>query len=170
MDDLLVRLRGSFEERGVEFLGHLDGESDLVEKAVKEADIVCCCVSRKSGSLSGRTPLFDGSSLKPGCHVNSVGSFTSDTREVDGEVLRRAKGRITIDDAGANSVGDFSIESWKETETQLLGEFLNFKNEGGVSKGGETGDISFFKSVGVGWLDIVAGGVVVRNANKIEGS
>ena len=94
--------------------------------------------------------------------MNSVGSFTPDTREIDGNVLNRSMGRVTIDDAGAKSVGDFAIESWEET--MLLGEYLTSHDAGStVNNDDGDADVSFFKSVGVGWLDIIAGGVVVSN-------
>lgn len=140
----------------VVFTACTNDQEHLVSAAVKEADIVNCCVSRKAGDDSGAKPLFDGNLLKRNAMVTSVGSFTPDTREIDRNVLRRAKGRIFIDDDGAKSVGDFALESW--TEYELLGEFLATATPPTVE-----GDITFFKSVGVGWLDIIAGGLVVNN-------
>ena len=89
--------------------------------------------------------------------MNSIGSFTPDTREVDRHVLERAGGRIVIDDEGARRVGDFAIEGWNEMK--LLGEVINGAGEG-------LGEISFYKGVGVGWMDVVAGGVIVDELKK----
>jgi ornithine cyclodeaminase len=39
------------------------------------------------------TPVFSNDDIKPGCHINGVGSYTPDKRELPTELLRRA-GRI----------------------------------------------------------------------------
>lgn len=53
------------------------------EAAVREADIVVC-------ATSARTPILRGAWLRPGTHVDLVGSFTPEMRESDDETVRRA--------------------------------------------------------------------------------
>ncbi|MEM1201200.1 MAG: ornithine cyclodeaminase, partial [Pseudomonadota bacterium] len=55
--------------------------SDL-EAACMKADIISC-------ATSATTPLIKGEWLKPGCHLDLVGSFTPEMREADDEVIRR---------------------------------------------------------------------------------
>jgi len=164
---LLEKLRQRYPN--VEFCGILNSQQDEISAAISKSDIVCCCASRTPGSESGKTPLFDGSLLKAGAHVNSVGSFTPDTREIDKNILTRSKGRITIDDDGARSVGDFVLEGVEGAELSILGKYMN-EQKCNATTDGEIGDITFFKSVGVGWLDVIAGRVVINNANKMEDS
>jgi len=72
--ELARRLR----EGGVE----ADAVTDL-DTATARADVISCATMATS-------PLLHGSHLKPGAHVDLVGSFTPEMREADDEVLRRA--------------------------------------------------------------------------------
>ena len=58
--------------------------ADDLEQVVRQADIVSC-------ATSSTTPLVKGAWLKPGCHLDLVGSFTPDMRECDDEAVRRAR-------------------------------------------------------------------------------
>lgn len=51
--------------------------------AVAEAHVVCTCTTSP-------TPVFDGRMLNQGAHVNAVGSYKPDAREIDAAVVRRA--------------------------------------------------------------------------------
>jgi ornithine cyclodeaminase/alanine dehydrogenase-like protein (mu-crystallin family) len=57
-------------------------------EAVEEADIVI------TATTSG-TPVFSGEWLKPGCHVNAIGSNWARRREIDEETLQRASLIVT---------------------------------------------------------------------------
>lgn len=59
-----------------------------LEAAVGEADVISC-------ATLAREPILKGDWLRPGQHVDLIGSFTPDMREADDEVMRRA--RIFID-------------------------------------------------------------------------
>ena len=56
--------------------------------SVTNADVVCTCTTSEK-------PLFDGETLKPGAHVNAVGSYQPHTRELDTATMRR--GRIVVE-------------------------------------------------------------------------
>jgi alanine dehydrogenase len=58
--------------------------ADDLERAVREADIVSCATSSTS-------PVVKGSWLKPGAHLDLVGSFTPEMREADDEAVKRAR-------------------------------------------------------------------------------
>ena len=51
--------------------------------AVEDADIICTCTTSS-------TPLFDGELLKSPVHINAVGSYRPDARELDDATMRRA--------------------------------------------------------------------------------
>lgn len=55
-----------------------------LDKAVAEADVIC-------SATMATTPHLKGKLLKPGCHVDLIGSFTPEMREADDDVLKRAK-------------------------------------------------------------------------------
>ena len=58
-------------------------DAATVEAAVRSADIVCTCTS-------SATPLFDGRWLKPGAHVNAVGSYQAHVAELDTTTVQRS--------------------------------------------------------------------------------
>ncbi|HZD16678.1 MAG TPA: ornithine cyclodeaminase family protein, partial [Actinomycetota bacterium] len=70
--------------------------------AVAEADIVCTCTTSPS-------PLFDGALLASGAHVNAVGAYTPQTREVDDETIRRARVVVETREAALAEAGDLLI-------------------------------------------------------------
>src|SRR6266404_433253 len=52
------------------------------ERAASTASLICTCTTSPA-------PLFDGSLLSAGTHVNAAGAFTPSTRELDTETVRR---------------------------------------------------------------------------------
>ena len=59
-----------------------------LERAVGEADIISC-------ATLATAPIIKGAWLKPGVHLDLIGSFTPFMREADDEVIRR--GRVYLD-------------------------------------------------------------------------
>ena len=120
------------------------------EAAVAEADIVCTLTS-------AHAPVLRGAWLRPGTHVNAVGSCTPAHRELDTEAVRRA--RVFVDTMAACAVepGDLvtPIRDRELEATHLLGEVgavLNGALAGRASKE----EVTLFKSVGFALLDLTA--------------
>jgi len=68
------------------------------DAAVAEADVV-------SAATNAKSPLILGPQLKPGCHVDLIGSYTPEMREADDETMRLAtvfsdKDQHALDDNG----------------------------------------------------------------------
>lgn len=113
---------------------------------VSDADIVCCCTTSP-------TPLFSGALLRPGTHVNAVGSYKPDRRELDGETMGRASVVVesvetAIQEAGdvvmAIQEGTLNSDALSELEALVKGKALV-----------PDGDITVFKSVGAAYQDLV---------------
>jgi alanine dehydrogenase len=128
------------------------------ETAVTGADIICA-------ATTSSTPVFPGSALKPGAHVNGVGSYTPIMQEVDGETIRRSLVVVDSKSAVLAEAGDLIIpirqglidESHIHAE---LGEIVL-----GVKNGRSSPDqITYFKSVGVAVQDAIAGQIAYANA------
>jgi ornithine cyclodeaminase len=115
--------------------------------AVAEADLVCTCTT------SGE-PLFDGAKLKPGAHVNAVGAYRPETRELDTETVRR--GRIVVEtrEAALAEAGDLVIplREGAITEADILADLSEAIRGAEVRTGPD--DITVFKSVGVAFEDL----------------
>lgn len=131
------------------------------ERPLSEADVVCT-------ATTARAPVFDGRALRPGTHVNAVGSYTPAAREVDAETVRRS--RVVVDTrAGcAAEAGDLiaaeaegavgGAETWVE-----LGSALAGLDPGRTS----AAEITYFKSVGNAAQDVAVGLRVLREAERL---
>jgi ornithine cyclodeaminase/alanine dehydrogenase-like protein (mu-crystallin family) len=77
-------------------------EAAAPDNAVLQANLICTC----TGSPA---PLFDGRTIRPGTHINAVGSFTKATRELDTEAVRRARLFIDAREAAGSEAGEIFI-------------------------------------------------------------
>ena len=114
---------------------------------VVEADLVCTCTTSAE-------PLFDGALLKPGAHVNAIGAYRPESRELDSETIRR--GRIVVEtrEAALAEAGDLliPIAEGSITERAILADLSEVVRGARVRTGPE--DVTVFKSVGVAFEDL----------------
>ncbi|MDH3251750.1 MAG: ornithine cyclodeaminase family protein [Ignavibacteria bacterium] len=123
--------------------------ADSPEKAVSQADIVVT-------ATTSETPVFDGTLLREGTHINSIGSFKPQVREVDDHTVRRSRIFVDSRDACLHEAGDLLIPIEKGVISRSdiraeLGELLLARKPGRESDR----DITYFKSVGMSVQDIV---------------
>jgi ornithine cyclodeaminase len=116
-------------------------------------------------ATTAKVPVFDGRLLMPGAHVNAIGAFKPEDRELDDETIRR--GRVFVDskrEANAEA-GDIIIPIANGTVSADvvlgdLGDLMTDKRRGRLSDS----DITVFKSVGLAVEDIVVADLVLRKA------
>ncbi len=119
--------------------------------AVRGADII---VTATTSPL----PLFDGQDLRPGAHVNAVGAFTPETRELDDTVIQRARVFVDSRQACLAEAGDIVIP--RAPIEAELGEVLNGARPGRLNDE----EITVFKSVGIAVQDAAAAAAALRHA------
>lgn len=130
-------------------------------QAVREADVICA-------ATTSMTPVFDGEDLKPGAHINGIGSFTPQMQEIDFTTLKRASKIVVDSRAGAFSeAGDLlvALEHGVIQMTDIYGEL------GEIAAGMKTGrenaeEITYFKSVGNAVQDVGVAREVYHQALK----
>ncbi|CAM4196229.1 ornithine cyclodeaminase family protein [Lacicoccus alkaliphilus] len=129
--------------------------ADDVNRVVTGSDILNCATQSK-------TPVFDGSELKKGTHINGVGSFTPEMIEMDMETIRRAE-QIYLDDmdGAMEEAGEIikaveeGVISWDDIKGTLADIF-----DKGFLRHSED-EITLYKCVGAGYFDLaVANGVM----------
>lgn len=129
-------------------------------EAVKGADIVIA-------ATSSATPVFDGRSIGSGTHVTGVGSFTTDMREVDTALIRRA--RVVVDEreavlaeAGdiAGPIADGTVDA--SVMTAEIGDLVVGRAPGRQ----DAEEITFFKSVGNAVQDVAVAARVLEIAER----
>lgn len=151
------------------FAGDLSGSlgvniepSQDVETIVRESDIVVT-------ASSSHDPVFDGNWLKPGTHVNNIGSHTPDAREMDTTTVKRSKFVADLKEANLAEAGDIliPIKEGAVTEDHIyasLGEIVV-----GDKPGRENAEeITVFKSCGLAIQD-VSTALAIYNAAKEKG-
>ncbi len=103
--------------------------------------------------MKSTTPVLHGEWLRPGTHVNSVGTARRDQREIDPETFVRSA-RIVVDtkEGVFGEAGDaFAARDVLRTEVHELSQLVT----GGVPGSRPAPDeITLFKSVGTGIQDI----------------
>lgn len=116
------------------------------EEAVVGADVVVVAVN-------SQTPVLFGRWLSPGTHVNAIGATRPDWRELDDEVLARARLYVDSRDAATKESGD--VMAAREVVAEIGAVVA------GVQPGRRSADeITLFKSVGVAVEDMAAGALV----------
>jgi ornithine cyclodeaminase len=130
-------------------------------ESVRDADVICA-------ATTSATPVVNGRDLKPGAHVNGIGSYTAEMQEVDEEAVRRA-GVVFVDcrAAALAEAGDVVIAlrhgAIREGDLVELGAVAAKLHAGRTAADG----ITFFKSVGVAVQDVAAGAEVLRRAREL---
>jgi ornithine cyclodeaminase/alanine dehydrogenase-like protein (mu-crystallin family) len=126
------------------------------------ADIVC------TATTSNRPVLADAD-LARGAHVNAVGAYRPDTREIPGETVGRAKLFVDSREACLAEAGELVMARAEGhldagAEPAEIGEVL-----AGVRPGrGDDAELTLFKSVGNAVQDLAVTGLILEEARRLE--
>ena len=128
---------------------------------IREADVVCT-------ATSSPRPVFADSDLAPGAHINAIGAFRPDTREIPGRTVGRA--RIVVDSRTAclAEAGDLILAISEghlaaDLRPAELGELV-----AGTAPGrADAAEITLFKSVGNAVQDLAVAGLVLAEAERL---
>lgn len=106
-------------------------------------------------STTSTQPLFNGSIIKPGTHINAIGSNMPSRRELDVEILRRSKVVVDSLDQAPKESGDL-VQPISHGEYDVgkihseIGDVISGRKLGRVTDD----EITLFKSVGIAVEDI----------------
>jgi len=126
------------------------------------SDIICTCTSSAAA-------LFDGALVQPGTHLNLVGTYRPERREIDGALVARAT--VTVDDRAAAraEAGDLVLAQaeglfdWDRVAGDLVD--LAARRIGRR----HPDEITIFKSSGLAHEDLVIAELVARQAGLLAG-
>jgi len=127
------------------------------EQAVDGADVI-------SSATNSPLPVFDGRRLAAGAHLNAIGTFTLDRREVDLVTVERATVFVDLVEAALQEAGE--LVAGVEAGVTHPDDWTEI---GDVAAGRSTGrsrrdEVTFFKSVGHAVQDVVAASRIVKRA------
>lgn len=160
--DVMPETRAKFAARMSAQLGVPVEETDDVQAAVEEADIIVT-------ASSSHEPVFKGEWLQPGTHINNIGSHAPAHRELDTATVVRSKFVADLREANLAEAGDILIPISEGAVTAdhihaSLGEVLT-----GARPGRESDqEITLFKSCGLAVQD-VASALAVYEAARAAG-
>jgi alanine dehydrogenase len=127
-------------------------------EAVQEADVICT-------ATTSSTPVFPDEAVRPGTHINAIGSFTPTMQEIDASLLRRSLLVVDSIQAALAETGDLilPIQEGILTPDDIyteLGDVLAGKAPGRT----DPTQVTLFKSVGLAVQDAVAASAALRGA------
>jgi ornithine cyclodeaminase/alanine dehydrogenase-like protein (mu-crystallin family) len=151
---VLSRSRGAAEALVEEGLGSGLAARLGEPEAVRQADLVCTCTTAEE-------PLFDGSWLPAGVHVNAVGAYRPETRELDTETVRRARVVVETREVALAEAGELLIPIREGAihAGHIVADLAQTVRGADVRRAPE--DVTLFKSVGMGFEDLVVARAVV---------
>ena len=125
-----------------------------------ESDIICT-------ATSSATPIFNGRNVRPGTHINGIGSHTPNARELDSEIIKRSKLVADSREACLKEAGDIMIPLADGTITKdhiyaELGEIVTGRKSGRI----DDKEITLFKSNGLAIQDAATAKLVYDKALK----
>ncbi len=148
------------KEKGTPFPRDISPASSP-KQAAANADIICAATTSFS-------PVFNDEFIKPGIHINGVGSYTPEMQEIPEATVVRAKVFVDSVSASWEEAGDLIIPFQKGLIDKAhvqgeLGELILGQIEGRA----RADDITFFKSVGVAVQDVSVAQIILRKAEKL---
>ncbi len=141
---------------------------EALRDAVEQADIISCA------TLSMQ-PLIRGHWVRPGTHVDLIGSFTPSMREADDALMARAIVFVDFREAALHESGDLigPISSGAISASSIVGDFSNLSrgaNVGRTALGIPADAMTVFKAVGSAIADLAAAILAYKQRTSRMGS
>jgi len=130
-----------------------------LQSDLESADIICTATSSTKA-------LFPSFLVRPGTHLNLVGSYTPQMMEVETSLIHRA-GLLMVDSRSACMLeaGELIAAGLRREDMREVGELVG--TDTGVPPPDLTGDrVTIFKSVGLGVQDVAIAKLVVDLAER----
>ena len=135
--------------------------ADDLEAAVREANIICCVTMATQ-------PIIKGEWLQAGQHLDLIGAYKPDMREVDDLVMQRAKIFVDSRATTIEHIGELMtpIANGAITADDVLADLFDLA----AGKTGRTGveDITLFKNGGGAHLDLLTGREILNAWRSIQ--
>jgi len=161
IDKIMIWNRSENRARQLAEALDLDGREVVaitdLPKAVVESDVISMATSSPYG-------LITGADVSPGTHLDLVGAYTPDMREVDDEAVRKSRVYVDLVDT-AMLTGELlqPIEAGVMTKDDIVGDLYDLCS--GLVDGRQTLDeITMFKNGGGGHLDLMTAKHILDNA------
>lgn len=126
------------------------------EQVVRESDILCTVTTSP-------IPVLQGDWLAPGTHVNAVGAYRPNERELDSATMQRARVVVDMREAAADEAGAILLARADGAEVDVVAELAEVLT--GRAPGRTSADqITVFCSTGLAVQDVTAAQAAVTAA------
>lgn len=129
--------------------------------AARAADIICLATTAPD-------PVIPEAAVRPGVHVNAIGAYRPEARELPGGLVRRSRLFVDSVEACLEEAGDILIPLGEGliTRGHIIGEIGQLAN-GTIPGRLADSDVTVFKSVGVAVQDGAVATLVARRAESL---
>lgn len=126
------------------------------QHVLKDAQIICT-------ATTSSVPVFDDKFISDGTHINAIGSYQPDKREIPSATVARSNIFVDSRDACLIEAGDLIIPKNEGIELDVteIGEVLQKKKSGRSSEE----ELTFFKSVGNAAQDLICAIHIFKKTN-----
>jgi ornithine cyclodeaminase len=133
---------------------------EKAEAAVRSADLIVT-------ATTSREPVLQREWILPGAHINAIGTFSPNAREIDTATMAAATVFVDRRESALNEAGDYLLAAKEgaigpDHIRAELGEVLIEAHPGRTSRD----EITLFKSLGIGIEDLAAAAFVYRKAQQ----
>lgn len=131
------------------------------EAELKEADII-------GTATTSNTPVFADENVKPGAHINGIGSYRPSAAELPTETVKRARVYADQRSACLSEAGDLTqrIDAGIINKNHIVGE-IGELTQGKIIGRQSHDEITFFKSVGIGAQDLFCVKLAIEKAKEL---
>lgn len=131
------------------------GRGESVEEAVRGADIVVT-------ATSSREPILAREWVRPGAHINAVGSSIAAARELESDLVTHASLFVDRRESTLNESGDY-LGAPGATIRAEVGELLTGAAAGRTSES----EVTLFKSLGLAVEDLASAAFLYDKATRL---
>jgi ornithine cyclodeaminase/alanine dehydrogenase-like protein (mu-crystallin family) len=133
---------------------------ETAEAAVRDADLIVT-------ATTAREPVVQRDWISPGAHINAIGTFSPNAREIDSATMAAATLFCDARESVLNEAGDYLLAAKEgaigpDHIRAELGEVLIKTRPGRTSRD----EITLFKSLGLAIEDLAAAAYVYRKAEQ----
>lgn len=140
--DFKTRILNDYPDLNVQVL-------ENVSKLVKQADIINC-------QTPSTQPVFNAEDVQPDTHINGIGSYQPDMKELDANIFTQAESVVVDDLEGAKEESGELIEA-NENKTftfEEINDELKTLSQQGTLYRKNNDAITVFKCVGAAYFDL----------------
>jgi len=130
-----------------------------LEESARNADLISCATLSK-------TPIIKGDWIKPGTHLDMIGSHKPDTRETDDDAIRKSSIFVDSRMGALHETGELAlpIADGIITERDVKADIVELIK--GINPGRTTSEeVTLFKSAGLAIEDLAAALLVYKSYN-----